>query len=99
MEKFTMGDFEKALKFLKIEDYRGRILASNSHGEMMHLPDYIEMAKNVNVGGRTGSELTPEDFSTIRKGFDGVVAYAEQNWERPESVFQHMLKIMSGGEV
>jgi hypothetical protein len=70
--------FKEALKKLNIEDYGERILRSNSHGELFHCWDYIWMAE-------------PEsDMSWFRGYFEQVVKFAEENWERPESVFQHM---------
>jgi len=72
----------EALKKLDIEDYGERIFNSNSHGELFHLADYIVIA----------SALT--DPSWFRGWFVEVVKMAEQNWKRPESVFQHIPKLM-----
>lgn len=78
--------FQQALKILNIEDYSERIYNSNSHGELFHLYDYIILAKEIK------KQPNATDF---RKWFEEVVKYAEQHWRRPESVFQHILKIIS----
>lgn len=75
--------FKDALKKLNIEDYADRITKSNSRGELFHLVDYIFIAENVK---------NPELF---REDFEDIVKYAEENWKRPESVFQHILKILT----
>lgn len=71
--------FEEALDKLNIVDYKERILHSNSHGELMHLMDYVYIAQSL------------EDTSWFREWFERVLAWAEQTWERPESIFQHIL--------
>lgn len=73
--------FLDALKKLDIEDYGERIWSSNSHGELLHIADYVDFARMNDVSG-------------FRKWFVGVVAWAEKEWERPESIFQHIPKIM-----
>ena len=76
--------FDDALKTLGIERYKKRIYKSNSHGELFHLYDYVMIA---NVVG------DDPEFSGY---FDELVGFAEENWERPESVFQHIPKMMGG---
>ncbi len=75
--------FDKALKKLNIEDYGERIFNSNSHGELLHLSDYIFIAN-----------LT-EDMTWFRDWFIEVVESAEKHWERPQSIFQHIFKVLS----
>ena len=75
--------FKEALNKLGIPEYEERIFKSNSHGELFHLNDYILIA------------TTFEDTSWFRGFFDIVVKDAESRWERPESVFQHITKILS----
>ena len=78
--------FEEALKILNIEDYEERIFNSNSHGELFHLHDYIIIAQAlIEAKG---------DANKFRKWFEHVVKWAEDNWERPESIFQHIVKCM-----
>ena len=72
--------FDDAIKKLNIEEYREQIFNSNSHGELHHLFDYIDYA-----------EL--DDVSWFRKLFKMAVKMAEENWDRPESVYQHIPKI------
>lgn len=67
---------------MNIEDYGERIFNSNSHGELFHLMDYIMLAQSL------------PDTSWFREWFVSVVEQAEQKWERPESVFQHITKIL-----
>ena len=76
--------FDEALKILDIEIYKNRIIHSNSHGELFHLADYILLAKYWN---KKRNEL-PE----FRPIFVDIVTWAENTWERPESIFQHILK-------
>lgn len=70
--------FDESLKKLGIEEYSERILNSNSRGELSHLQDYFLLAEYF-----TDKEPFPELFK-------GIVKLAEQQWKRPESVFQHI---------
>jgi len=81
-------NFQEALKILNIEDYRERIYNSNSHGELFHLADYIQIADVLK---------DTEDASVFREDFENIVKSAEENWERPESIFQHIITVLSGG--
>jgi hypothetical protein len=76
--------FKQALKKLNIEDYGERIFNSNSHGELMHLMDYIHFA----------TVLDDEGVKWFRPMFVVCVEWAEKNWQRPESCFQWMPKLM-----
>ena len=75
-------NLKEALIELGIEDYGERIFKSNSHGELFHLGQYITLA-----------EYLKGDKEKFRLWFEEVVKFAEDNWERPESVFQHIAKI------
>jgi hypothetical protein len=77
--------FAEALIKLNIVDFEERIFKSNSHGELVHLTDYIWLANNL-----------PEHL-VFRAWFVKAVLWAEQNWERPESIFQHILTCMRHG--
>lgn len=79
----TSMSFHDALGILGIEDYAERIWKSNSHGELFHLIDYVVLAEILKDGGA----------EWFRPWFEGVVSVAEENWERPESVFQHIYRI------
>ena len=74
--------FGEALKALNIEDYGERIFNSNSRGELFHLADYIVLAE---------SEM---DLSWFRPWFVFWVEWAEKTWTRPESVFQHLPRML-----
>lgn len=76
--------FKEALQILDIEDYAERICNSNSHGELFHLSDYISLAKMC--------EHVPQP-NGFREVFEQVVSDAERLWERPSSVYQHILRI------
>lgn len=76
-------NFEESLKFLKIEDYGQQIFHSNSHGELFHCYDYIHLADHF--------KPHPDWFRPL---FLMCVKFAEENWKRPESCFQHMPKLM-----
>lgn len=74
--------FVEALKKLNIEDYCERIFNSNSHGELFHLWDYIMLAQ------------TLDDASWFRPWFIETVSLAEKHWKRPESIFQHIPRML-----
>lgn len=71
---------------LGIPEYEERIFNSNSRGELFYLLYYSYAAADVEAG-----KVTQEEFKTA---FKKAVAFAEENWERPESVFQHMDKMI-----
>lgn len=74
--------FKDALRILNIEDFHDRIFYSNSHGELFHCYDYMQLAR---LDG---------DKEWFRPWFLSVVEAAQKNWERPESVFQHIVRIL-----
>jgi hypothetical protein len=75
--------FKDALKSLGIEDYAERIFNSNSHGELFHIQQYFTLAK-----------VLKGNSEWFREWFEKVVKWAEENWERPESIFQHISQIL-----
>ena len=75
--------FREALTTLGIEQYETRIFNSNSHGELFHIQQYFILANEI---GKT--DWFPELF-------EHIVRDAEKNWTRPESVFQHIVEIIS----
>ena len=76
--------FKESLQILGIEDYAERIWKSNSRGELFYLEDYIYIAELV--------KDAPEP-KAFRHWFEKVVKFAEDNWQRPESIFQHIWAI------
>lgn len=74
--------FKEALQKLEIEKYGRRIFNSNSRGELSQLHQYIILAESV---GTT---------SWFPDWFESIVDWAEKNWERPQSVFQHIEEIL-----
>lgn len=76
-------NLDEALKILNISDYKERILNSNSHGELFHVYQYIQIA-----------EVFKDSSFDFRAWFVDVVSFAEKEWKRPESVFQHILKLL-----
>jgi len=77
--------FLEALKKLDIQQYADRIYNSNSRGELFHLMDYFFMAEHIKDG------MAP----TFKEWFDNIVKEAEETWDRPESVFQHIPRILA----
>lgn len=75
-------NFGEALKILGIEEYSERISNSNSHGELFHLYQYYAMAE---ILGQT---------DWFADWFKIAVNHAEREWERPESVFQHIDRLL-----
>lgn len=78
-------NFKESLEFLNIVDYGERIFNSNSHGELFHLQQYCIMAKYLNEHG---------DNSWFREWFEDVISQAE-GWGRPQSIYQHIGKILN----
>lgn len=76
--------FYDALKSLGVEDYSKRIFNSNSNGELFHLQQYFTLA-----------EVLKGKTECFREWFESVVKWAEENWERPESIFQHISRILT----
>jgi len=77
--------FQEALKELGIEEYKERIFNSNSHGELFHLNDYIIIAEV--------AKKTPMPW--FKDWLDYIVKYAKNEWNRPESIFQHIPKMLT----
>lgn len=80
-KKYDM--FYDALKKLNIENYVERILNS-CNGEPYHLADYVLLAET----------MDDADISQFREWFIGIVKEAEETWEQPETVFQHIPLIL-----
>ncbi len=77
--------FTEVCATLGIEEYAERIFNSNSHGELFHLQTYYHMSERI----------IPDKVPEFKEWFDGIVKHAEDTWERPESVFQHMEKLLT----
>lgn len=78
--------FQKVCDKLGIGKYAERIFHSNSHGELFFIYDYMGFL-----------EIAEKDESFAEwfpKWFESVVEWAEKEWQRPDSVFQHMPKLM-----
>lgn len=75
--------FKEALDILGIADYGEAIFNSNSHGELLHLYDYVHLAEILR-----DADVKEGMF---REWFLGVVKYANENWKRPESIYQYIL--------
>jgi hypothetical protein len=74
---------QEALTKLGIEDYGERIFNSNSHGELFHLNQYVQLA----------NELKGLETGWFRGWFESVVNEAKETWQRPESVYQHIRRV------
>ncbi len=79
--------FDEALHVLNIVDYRERIINSHSRGELFHLAQYIHIAECM-------KDDLPEFKKLFSTWFRFIVEDAEKNWDRPESVFQHVSKLL-----
>jgi hypothetical protein len=87
--------FEEALKILGIEDYADQIFKSNSHGELFHLVDYVRIAEvylTVNINRPGTFESIAGSF---RPMFIAIIEAAGKQWDRPESIYQHIPRAMS----
>lgn len=76
--------FDQALEKLTISEYSERIFNSNSHGELFHCADYIHLAETIRE----------KEIPEFRKVFVGNIKHAEKTWKRPESAYQHVLKMI-----
>jgi hypothetical protein len=83
MEQKETMTFDEALEKLGISEYKQRIIHSNSHGELFNTHQYYSLA------------MLPLDKEVFSEWFRKVVKYAEEHWQRPESVFQHIFKIFN----
>ena len=72
--------FNEALKKLNIEYYGERIWKSNSHGELFHLDQYIQLADYILV----------EDTSWFREWFECVL----KELNNDQLVFQMVLTVL-----
>ena len=79
-------NFHEALVFLGIPEYEGRIMNSNSRGELFFIADYVAIANTL--------KNSEDDVSWFAPCFKEVVKWAEDNWSRPESVFQHLPRLL-----
>ena len=78
--------FGEALKALNIEDFGERIFNSNSHGELFHLVQYSHLVEILEKMGQ---------LDEFRGWFLRLVEMAESEWDRPESIFQHVLEFFA----
>jgi len=88
MEKESMS-WQDALKKLGIQKYEKRIFYSNSHGELLHLLDYIMIAEHM---VDSLNEILGDEW--FAEWFEMIVKQAEEKWRRPDSVFQHIPKLL-----
>jgi len=77
--------FEDICKELGITEYASAIFSSNSHGELMHLCDYTSFLE-LHRKHQWFRDIFPDWFKL-------TVEWAEKNWERPASIYQHMYKL------
>lgn len=85
--------FRELCELLGIPDLCERIFHSNSRGELFHLQDYYGFLHYI---------LAQPDPPAARLHLVCMirmsVRFAEENWERPNSVFQHMPKMVADYE-
>jgi hypothetical protein len=75
--------FKDAVKILGIEDYSERIWNSHSCGELFHIYKYIRLATII--------KDSPSALIVFKKHFEEAVQIANKEWQRPQSVFQHII--------
>ena len=78
--------FEEVCEKLGIGKYAERIYNSHSRGELHFLQDYYQILE-VAEENEGFAKVFPE-------WFEEVVASAEKEWQRPDTVFQHILTIL-----
>lgn len=83
--------FDEALAELGITEFKSRIWNSSSSGELFFLADYIFLAEQKKLGAFGDAQCSTINF---RSSFRAVAQFAEENWTRPESCFQHMPKLI-----
>ena len=99
-----MTDYE-AFELMGISHLHGRAFHSNSHGELFHMMDYVEIAQRAQDTGKelakesTIAEVTDEQHVSLHLMVVGqlivfVVEFADKHWDRPDTVFQHMPRMM-----
>ena len=95
---------EEAFKDMGIEDLLARAMHSNSNGELFHLQDYFMIHEHATQAGKKSAlkfdEAIREDivkFFLIAMGLriKSCVKFADENWERPASAFQHMPRMLN----
>lgn len=74
--------FKDVLIKLGIPEYEQMVCNSNSNGEMMHLYDYFTIADSFS------------NLDWFREWFIAVVEDAKKCWDRPQSIYQHIGKIL-----
>lgn len=67
-------------------EFGDKIFRSNSHGELFHLEQYFHLAKLAQE-----DKVFKEQFPKI---FKDIVDQANEKWERPQSVYQHIITIL-----
>jgi hypothetical protein len=75
--------FEEVLQILGISEYETAIMNSNSHGELFFIEQYYRLASII---GKT---------LWFSRWFKMKVRHAKLHWKRPESVYQHLIKLLA----
>lgn len=79
-------NLQESFEFLGISEHLEKAWKSSSTGELFFLQDYIVIA---NFMKQTGYKDVPK----FTKWFNDTVDYAYKNWERPISIYQHLMRI------
>jgi len=87
-------NLDEALKFLNIEEFYKDIYHSSSTGELFHLYDYIVIAERLErIAIREGIDPM-EHGKWFGWFFRMIVDWAKENWNRPQSIYQHMITML-----
>lgn len=79
-------NLQEAFEFLGISEHLENAWNSSSTGELFFLQDYIVIA---NFMKETGYK----DVTKFTKWFNDTVDYAYKHWQRPISIYQHLMRI------
>ncbi len=80
--------FQESLKILGLESYESRIVNSNSHGELFNIADYVWLADSAK---KVNDPMYVEFLKIVIKC---CIEFCEKNWSRPESMWQHMPRLI-----
>lgn len=90
----------QAFELMGIPELHDRAFHSNSHGELFHMMDYIQLARYAVTNRSVMEGMTDDIMEMVSLHVMGayitsVIEWTDANWERPDSAFQHMPRLVS----
>jgi len=82
-EEYEMN-LKESFEYLGISEHLERAFKSSSTGELFFLNDYIVIANTMKKYGY-------KDLEGFTKWFNDEVQHAYKTWERPSSIYQHIM--------